>query len=113
MPLENIENPAALADAGAVFAIYGTNAGLASANNQLFTQSITGNGTSAANEQFGGALASGNFNGPGPLTGNAFADLAIGTPLETVAGATTAGVTNILAGSASRLGATTALASED
>lgn len=67
---------------------------LSTANSQLFRQGqdmVPGAG--AADEVFGGVLATGDFDGDG------FLDLAIGTPRENVAPVTEAGTVTVLYGS--------------
>lgn len=67
-------------DAGAVNIIYGSGDGLASADNQLFTQSTSlVKGIAVAFDQFGAALAAGDFDDDG------YDDLAIGVPGEDAA----------------------------
>ncbi len=86
------------ANAGAVQIIYGarpvgtTKIGLTAAKNQLITKS-TLKLTAAANENFGSALAVGDFNGDG------IADLAVGVSGQTVSGKSGAGAVYILFGS--------------
>ncbi len=108
-----IGNPSATVNsqsqAGSVQIIYGTvpsafansdgtrNSGLtgiSAVNSLLITKASTGlNSSPAANDQFGAGLAVGDFNGDG------IADLAIGTPGQSVGGAAGAGAVYILFGS--------------
>jgi hypothetical protein len=68
-----------LARAGMVHVFYGTPTGLGVARNQAFTQDTSGVADSCeAGDEFGEALASGDFNGDGA------SDLAIGVPDEDV-----------------------------
>jgi len=61
--------------AGAVNVLYGSAAGLTAGGSQLWTQQSGGvKGSAAKNENFGAALAAGDFDGDG------FLDLAIGAP---------------------------------
>ncbi len=61
--------------AGTVQVLYGSSAGITSTGNRVFHQDQGGiQGTSNANDLFGGALAAGDFNGDG------FDDAAIGAP---------------------------------
>jgi disulfide bond formation protein DsbB len=86
--------------AGAVSVIYGSATGLTATGNQLWTQDSPDVLNSAeAGDQFGAALAAGDFNGDG------FSDLAVGVPGEDLAieGAGTVadvGAVNVLFGSA-------------
>lgn len=79
-------------EAGAVHVIYGSDAGLTTAGDQLWTLNSPGvKGTSrkGGSHRFGAALATGNFNG------DRFADLAVGSPGHNLS----AGAVNILYGS--------------
>jgi hypothetical protein len=77
-------------DQGAVNVIYGTSTRLSAAGDQLWTLDSTSVvGTANGNEQFGQALAAGDFNGDGN------ADLAIGSN-----GLSGAGAVNVLYGAA-------------
>ena len=97
------EDVGGLQDAGAVSVIYGTVDGLhqnAAQLNQFWTAnnllSEDATITAATNDQFGAALAAGNFNG------DQFSDLAIGIPLSDF-GVSDAGLVAILYGSANGL----------
>jgi hypothetical protein len=84
-------------DAGAVSVLYGSASGLTTSGGRLFTQ--VGSPAATA-EEFGHALAAGDFNHDG------FADLAAGAPFESVGSADQAGAVSILPGSAAGLTAT-------
>jgi hypothetical protein len=76
----------------------GSAGGLTGTGSQQFRQGAGGVGNVAEdNDQFGSALAVGNFNNDG------FADLAIGAPTETVFSTESAGAVNVLYGSAGGL----------
>lgn len=95
------ETVSSQAGAGAVSIIFGSRSKLVATNNQLWTQDSTGiEDTAAAGDHFGAALAAGDFNA------DAFADLAIGSPGETVATKAGAGGVNIIRGSSSGLTST-------
>jgi hypothetical protein len=83
-------------DAGAVSVLYGSASGLSGRDTQLFTQV---GGYIEHDDQFGGAVASGDFNHDG------YADLAVGTPGESLSPRSTGGggVINVLYGSAAGL----------
>lgn len=87
-------------NAGAVNVLYGSPSGLTATGDQLWSQNSTGvPDVSEANDNFGYALASGDFDG------NGFDDLAVGAPFDdVVAGASpNAGVVNVLYSSAAGL----------
>lgn len=97
-PFEDVGD---VASAGAVSILYCSSVGLGVAGNQLWYQGLDGlPGTPGADDWFGYALATGDFNGDGRV------DLAIGVPHETVNAFTEAGAVQILFGSASGLSAT-------
>jgi FG-GAP repeat len=74
--------------------LYGSVGGLTTSGGQLFTQ-VGGN--PEIGDQFGSALAAGDFNN------NSFADLAVGAPFEAVGSAGGAGAVSVLYGSAAGL----------
>jgi hypothetical protein len=87
------EDIGAILHAGAVNVLYGTAAGLSTAGDQLFRQGAGGvAGTAERPDQFGGALASGDFDHDG------FADLAVGVSSEAVGTIFAAGAVNLLYG---------------
>src|SRR5262249_12467876 len=86
-------------NAGAVSVLYGSASGITSAKDQLWTQDSPGiNGIADASDQFGGALAAGDFNGDGRD------DLAISASNETTSVVATGGV-NVIYGTSSGLNA--------
>jgi hypothetical protein len=88
------EGVGSAAAAGAVTVIYGSPTGLSGSGSQLFTQA----GSAAEpDDQFGAALASGDFDADG------FADLAVGAPTEAVGSTVGAGAVNVFYGSAGGL----------
>lgn len=92
------EDIGAVADAGAVNVLYGSNLLLTGVDDQLWSQDSAGiAGAAEASDAFGAALAAGNFNG------DAFDDLAAGAPFEDVAGDENAGAVSVIYGSATRL----------
>ena len=80
--------------AGAVNVLYGRAGGLSGAGGQLFLQV---GGTPETFDQFGTALAAGDFNH------DSFADLAVGAPTEAVGSIGSAGAVSVLYGSAAGL----------
>jgi hypothetical protein len=95
VPLEDI---GAAADAGAVNVLYGSAGGLTGTGSQQFWQGAAGVvGTAEAGDQFGSALAAGDFNNDG------FADLAVGAPSEDIGAVSDAGAVSVLYGSAGKL----------
>jgi len=96
------EDIGAVSNAGAVNVLYGTASGLSAAGNQLWSQdsSVGGDtvlGVSEANDDFGWAVAAGDFDNDG------YDDLAIGVPGQDLTGGSEAGMLNVLYGSASGL----------
>jgi hypothetical protein len=82
-----------VANAGAVYAVYGSAGGLGVAGNQFWTQDSLNNGSvSQAGDLFGASLGVGDFNGDG------VADLAMGTPGKTIGTAAGAGAVDVLYG---------------
>jgi hypothetical protein len=87
--------------AGAVSVLYGSASGLAAAGSQQWTQNSTDVEDDAETfDNFGFAVAAGDFNGDG------FDDLATGIPGEIVGGKDDAGAVSVLHGSISGLTAT-------
>ena len=87
------EDVGALVNAGAVQIIRGGASGLAAAGSQLFNENSAGIvGYSEANDYFGWALASGDFNG------NGASDLAVGVPYEDYGTLINAGTVNVIYG---------------
>ncbi|GAA3697293.1 FG-GAP repeat protein [Microlunatus aurantiacus] len=79
-------------EAGAVHVIYGSDAGLAAAADQLWTldsPGVKGTSRSGGGDRFGAALATGSFNG------DRYADLAVGSPSHNIS----AGAVTVLYGS--------------
>ncbi len=86
------------ADGGAANIFYGTQSGLSEFGDQLFHQNSRGvGGVPESGDDFGAALASGDFDGDG------YDDLAIGVPAEGVNGASGAGMVTVLYGSSDGL----------
>jgi hypothetical protein len=88
------EDLAGGADSGAVYVVYGSDSGLDPATGELWTQGTAGvPGGDEAGDQFGFALAAGDFDG------DFVDDLAIGAPGEEVSGLAGAGAVTLLPGS--------------
>jgi hypothetical protein len=94
VPVEDVGTTVA---AGAVNVLYGSADKLTGFGSQTFTQDSPGVGSSPEDDQFGNALAAGDFNHDG------FADLAVGVPFEDINTILDAGAVNVLYGSASKL----------
>ncbi|WP_181234340.1 FG-GAP repeat protein [Enhygromyxa salina] len=89
-----------LANGGAVNVLYGSGAGLTATGNQLWHQdSANILGAAEADDLFGWALTSADFNNDG------YHDLAIGVPAEDIGGLADAGAVNVIYGSAAGLSA--------
>jgi hypothetical protein len=94
------EDVAGQATAGAVNVIYGSAAGLTAAGNQFWTQNSPGVLDKAGSfDQFGHSLSAGDFDGDG------FGDLAVGALFDNVGTIESAGLVNVLYGSAAGLSA--------
>ena len=92
------EDVGSVVNAGAVNVLYGGAPGLTGSGSQFFTQNTPGVASTAeADDEFGSALAAGDFNNDG------FADLAVGVLGESVGTVTSAGAVNVLYGDASGL----------
>jgi disulfide bond formation protein DsbB len=95
------EDVGSITDAGAINILYGSAAGLTSSGNQRWSQDSSGIIDGAeANDLFGSALATGDFDGDG------FADLAIGVPYEDRSSVSDVGAVSVIYGSASGLTST-------
>jgi hypothetical protein len=98
----SLEDVGTVDAAGMVNVLYGSTGGLSATGNQLWTQ---GSGIGdpqgpEASDEFGSTLAAANY-GNGPP-----ADLAIGVPLEDLAGISTVGAAHVIYGSSTGLTAT-------
>ncbi len=92
------EDIGAVANAGAVHAIYGFSGGLSATGDQVWHQDRPGIADACeAGDGFGYALAGGDFDG------DDMADLAIGVPAESLGAQTNAGALHILFGSGTGL----------
>jgi FG-GAP repeat protein len=97
------EDVGTVVDGGSVEVLYGSASGLqaTSPDDQFWNQDSTGvKGSAETSDQFGTAVATGDFNSDG------FADLAIGSPFDEPGGVTDAGEASVLYGSAGGLQAT-------
>ena len=91
VPMEDFDG---MADAGAVHVLYGHKSGLRANKDQLWHLNVQGvNGTAQPGDQFGAAVAVGDFNGDG------FDDLAVSAPFADVSGFADAGSVHVIYGS--------------
>jgi len=85
------ESIGSIANGGAVNVLYGDSGGLTDVGSQMWNQDTAGiPGMAEEDDQFGTAIASGDFNGDGR------GDLAIGVPDESVGGVESAGLVHVL-----------------
>jgi FG-GAP repeat len=91
------EDVGAAADAGALNVLYGSASGLEPSTDVFFQGSGGVGGSLEDDDQFGAAVAKGDFNGDGIF------DLAVGAPGETVGTDVFAGAVNVLNGSSGGL----------
>jgi disulfide bond formation protein DsbB len=82
---------------GAVVVLYGSAGGLAATGSQMWDQTTTGKDANELLDAFGSALATGDFNNDG------FADLAVGSPGESIGTKSKCGAIHVIFGSASGL----------
>ena len=95
------ENPGSANDAGAVDVLYGSPNGLSASGDQVLSQGGGGiQGSPAAGDRFGAALAAADLNGDGRD------DLAVGAPGDSVGSSAGAGAVNVIYGSGGGLTAT-------
>ena len=83
--------------AGLVHVLYGSATGLTATGSQTWGQTILGTDNSEAGDNFGAALAAGDYNNDGR------SDLAVGVPGEDIGAATDAGLVHFILGSATGL----------
>ena len=89
------EDVGAIGDGGAVHVIYGSAGGLTSAGSQYWNQNSAGIAdVSESADRFGSALAAGKFNN------DAFSELVVGVPTESVGAVPRAGIVHVLPGAA-------------
>jgi len=95
VPLEDVSIPGYISNAGIVQVLYGAPTGLSTAGLQAWCQGGCDGllDTAEDNDQFGHALAAGDFNADG------YDDLAVGVPNEDVGTITDAGAVNVVYGS--------------
>jgi len=87
VPLEDIDT---VSNAGAVNVLYGAALGLSGEGDQFWHQDVSGVvGAAEEGDQFGFALAAGDFNGDG------YFDLAVGVPYEDVGDTSNAGLVQV------------------
>ena len=95
------ENPGSANGAGAVDVLHGSPTGLSASGDQVLSQGAGGiQGSPAAGDRFGAALAAADLNGDGRD------DLAVGAPGEGVGSSAGAGAVNVIYGSGGGLTAT-------
>src|SRR5262245_11994918 len=94
-PMEDIDGHS---DSGAVHVIYGSGAGLRATADDFWHLNSQGvGGEAAADNNFGAAITSGDFDGDG------FDDMAVSAPFEDVEGVSNAGAVHVLFGAAGGL----------
>ncbi len=91
------ENIGSVGDAGLIHVVYGGNGGI-QVNDSIYQGEGGWPGTPETGDQFGAAMASGDFNGDG------FDDLIVGSPGDEISGFKGAGMVTIAYGSATGLG---------
>lgn len=92
------EDNGSLVNSGYITVLYGASQGLVTAGSLVIDQSHPGlPGDVEAGDRFGGALATGDFDGDG------YSDLAVGSPHEDIGAVVRAGAVHILYGSSSGL----------
>lgn len=91
-----------LTSAGAVNVLYGSSGGLSTVNDQYHQDSSGVTGVAEVGDNFGGALAAGNFDNS-VSSGHACYDLAIGVPGEDIGVVTNAGYVYVMYGGTSGL----------
>jgi hypothetical protein len=83
-----------ISDAGSIHVIYGFPSGLGPGDNEIFHQNVAwAEDDAEAHDEFGSALASGDFNGDGNY------DIAIGVPYEDIGTIISAGAVHVIYGS--------------
>lgn len=104
VPLEDVGT---ILDAGSVQVLYGGSSGLTSRDTTLHQDSPGAAGKAEADDIFGAALSTGDFNGDG------FPDLAVGVVEEDIGGVSNTGAIQIFYGSASGLTMTDHILDQD
>jgi hypothetical protein len=96
------EDVGAIVDGGVVHVLYGSAAGLSASGSQYWSQNSAGISDAVeTGDRFGSSLATGKLND------DAFADLVVGVPHESVGAIAGAGAIHVIRGAAGGLTATT------